>query len=62
VCFASYCDFTDTVPPECQVDCDEFGEGRKCFAFRRNELAQDGQSHDSIISVYTPESDPKGRE
>ncbi|MBT8453818.1 MAG: hypothetical protein KJO40_17770 [Deltaproteobacteria bacterium] len=62
VCFASYYDFTDTVPPDFQVDCDEFGEGRKCFAFRRNELAQDGQSHHSIISVYTPESDPKGED
>ena len=60
VCFASYYDFTDQVPPEYQVDCDEFGEGRKCFAFRRNELAQDGQSHHSIITVYTPESDPNG--
>lgn len=58
VCFASYYDFTDQVPAEFQVDCDEFGEGRKCFAFRRNELAQDGQSHHSIINVYTPESDP----
>lgn len=60
VCFASYYDFTDQVPAEYQVDCDEFGEGRKCFAFRRNELAQDGQSHHSIINVYTPESDPNG--
>jgi len=60
VCFASYYDFTDQVPAEFQVDCDEFGEGRKCFAFRRNELAQDGQSHHSIIRVYTPESDPNG--
>ena len=60
VCFASYYDFTDTVPPEYQVGCEQFGEGRKCFAFRRNELAQDGQSHHSIISVYTPESDPNG--
>ena len=60
VCFASYYDFTDDVPAEYQVDCDQFGEGRKCFAFGRNELAQDGQSHHSIISVYTPESDPNG--
>jgi hypothetical protein len=60
VCFASYYDVTDQVPEEYHVDCDEFGEGRKCFAFRRNELAQDGQSHHSIITVYTPESDPKG--
>lgn len=58
VCFATYYDFTDQVPPEFQVDCDEFGAGRKCFAFRRNELAQDGQSHHSIINVYTPEADP----
>ena len=42
------------------MDCDEFGAGRKCFAFRRNELAQDGQSHHSIINVYTPEADPNG--
>ncbi|MGD8608584.1 MAG: hypothetical protein PVH21_14900, partial [Myxococcales bacterium] len=60
VCFASYYDFTDLVPAEYQVDCDQFGAGRKCFAFRRNELAQDGQSHHSIIGVYTPESDPNG--
>jgi hypothetical protein len=60
VCFATYYDFTELVPEEYQVGCDEFGEGRKCFAFRRNELAQDGQSHHSIISVYTPESDPRG--
>ena len=62
VCFASYYDFTDQIPAEFQVDCDQFGEGRKCFAFRRNELAQDGQSHHSIINVYTPESDPNGSE
>lgn len=60
VCFATYYDFSDQVPEEYQVDCDEFGEGRKCFAFRRNELAQDGQSHHSIINVYTPDSDPNG--
>lgn len=60
VCFATYYDFADQVPAEYQVDCDQFGEGRKCFAFRRNELAQDGQSHHSIINIYTPESDPEG--
>ena len=60
VCFASYYDFSDQVPAQYQVDCDQFGEGRKCFAFGRNELAQDGQSHHSIIGVYTPQSDPNG--
>jgi len=62
VCFATYYDFSDQVPAEYQVDCDEFGQGRKCFAFRRNELAQDGQSHHSIINVYTPVSDPTGED
>ena len=61
VCFASYYDFTAQVPQEYQADCpEEYGEGRKCFAFRRNELAQDSQSHHSIITVYTPKSDPNG--
>ena len=60
VCFATYYDFSDQVPAEYQVDCPELGEGRKCFAFRRNELAQDSQSHHSIINIYTPESDPNG--
>ena len=60
VCFATYYDFADRVPEEYQVDCPQFGEGRRCFAFRRNELAQDGQSHHSIINVYVPESDPLG--
>jgi hypothetical protein len=60
VCFASYYDFSNQVPDEYQVGCEQFGPGRKCFAFGRNELAQDGQSHHSIISVYTPESDPRG--
>lgn len=58
VCFATYYDFRDAVPAEFQIDCEAFGPGRKCFAYRRNELAQDGQSHHSIIGVYTPESDP----
>ncbi len=60
VCFATYYDVSDQVPEEYQVDCEEFGPGRKCFAFGRNELAQDGQSHHSIIDVYVPSSDPNG--
>ena len=62
VCFATYYDFSEQVPPEFQVDCPELGEGRKCFAFRKNELAQDGQSHHSIIDAYLPDSDPNGGE
>jgi len=62
VCFATYYDFSDVVPDEYQVDCPQFGEGRRCFAYGRNELAQDGQSHHSIIDVYVPESDPMGED
>ncbi|MGB5809114.1 MAG: hypothetical protein WBG86_01215, partial [Polyangiales bacterium] len=62
VCYATYYDLTDIVPPEYQVDCDEYGEGRRCFAFGRNELAQDAASHHSIITVYTPEADPNGED
>lgn len=58
VCYATYYDFTDTVPTEFQVDCPEFGEGRRCFAFGRNQLAQDAASHHSIINVYTRDLDP----
>ena len=60
ICYATYYNFSDQVPPDFRVPCEEQfgGEGRECFAFRRNELAQDGQSHHSIITVYTPKSDP----
>ena len=61
VCFASYYDFSEQVPPEFRLPCGEgFEPGRECFAFWRSELAQDGLSHHSIISVYKPESDPTG--
>ena len=60
VCFVTYYDVSETVPPEFRVDCGDLAPGRECFAFRRSELAQDGQSHHSITTVYTPESDPNG--
>ncbi|TNF65017.1 MAG: hypothetical protein EP303_00075 [Deltaproteobacteria bacterium] len=53
VCFATYYDFTEQVPEEYQVDCDQFGEGRKCFAFRRNELAQEA-NRTTASSTSTP--------
>jgi hypothetical protein len=60
VCFVTYYDVSDDVPPESRVPCGDLAPGRECFAFRRSELAQDGQSHHSITSIYTPESDPNG--
>lgn len=60
VCFVTYYDFSELVPDEARLPCGDFEPGRECFAFRRSELAQDGQSHHSITTVYTPESDPNG--
>jgi hypothetical protein len=60
VCFVTYYDVTETVPPEARVPCGDLAPERDCFAFKRSELAQDGQSHHSITSMYIPESDPNG--
>ncbi len=57
VCFVTYYDFTDSVPEEALVPCPELGS-QQCFAFGDNELAQDGQSHHSIIDAYLVASDP----
>ncbi|MBW2547182.1 MAG: hypothetical protein JRE82_08065 [Deltaproteobacteria bacterium] len=63
VCYATYYDFSAQIPAAAQLDCPEaWGQGRKCFSFGRNELAQDGQSHHSIISIYGAPSDPNGGE
>ena len=63
-CFVTYYDLSAAVPANAQFDCDDpdWGDGRKCFSFGRNELAQDGQSHHSIITVYTPEADPNSED
>ena len=54
VCFVTYYDFSDAIPLSATLDCPaEWGEGRKCFSYGRDELAQDAQSHHSIINVYT---------
>ncbi len=60
VCFVTYYDVSDEVPADSKLPCGDLAPGRDCFAFRRSELAQDGQSHHSITSVYTPASDPNG--
>lgn len=62
VCFVTYYDFSDRVPLSATLDCPaEWGEGRKCFSYGADELAQDAQSHHSIINIYTgagvPEED-----
>jgi cysteine-rich repeat protein len=63
-CYATWYDFsaTDLVPEALQVDCpDTFGPNNtsdKCFRVHRKTLAQDPQSHHSIIFVYGGEGTP----
>jgi len=63
-CYATWFDFTatDLIPEALQIDCpDEFGPNNpsdKCFRVHRRTLAQDPQSHHSIILFYAGESGP----
>jgi len=59
-CVASYYDVSATVPPEAIVDCPGAFPGTnetglnpgKCFSYGSNSLAQDAQSHHSIVHIY----------
>ncbi len=61
VCFVTYHDYTDRVPAEVRLPCPEAygGPSRECFAYSRFLLAQDPQSHHSIVETYIP---PEGKE
>ncbi|MGB5683376.1 MAG: hypothetical protein WBM47_16110, partial [Polyangiales bacterium] len=56
VCFVTYYDFSDKVPDQFKVPCDEAqgGPERECFAYNNILLAQDPQSHHSITDFYIP--------
>ncbi len=61
VCFVSYYDYSDRVPDELKVPCGaaQGGPDRDCFAYNEILLAQDPQSHHSIVEFYVP---PKEKE
>jgi hypothetical protein len=61
VCFVSYYDYSATIPSEFVVPCGEAegGPDRDCFVYNRMLLAQDPQSHHSIVEFYVP---PAGKE
>lgn len=61
VCFVSYYDYSDTIPPEFQVPCgdEQGGPGQDCFAYHKVLLAEDPQSHHSIVEFFVP---PEGLE
>lgn len=54
VCYATYYDVAASLPPEQYVPCpDDFGGStRDCFAYARQRLTQDPNSHHSIIQIY----------
>lgn len=64
VCYATYYDVSSVVPPSAVVPCPSFMSGplsSDCFRYEGGTLAQDPQSHHSIIHMYTgiyPWTDP----
>ena len=61
VCFVSYYDYSDSIPEDFVFPCDDVhgGESQDCFVYKSILLAQDPQSHHSIIDFYVP---PEGKE
>lgn len=55
ICMPTYYDLTGLVPPWAQVDCaaSPTNPSGKCFRWHKQLLAQDPQSHHSIIRLYT---------
>jgi hypothetical protein len=61
VCFVSYYDYSVRIPEEFVVPCGEAqgGPEQDCFVYNEVLLAQDPQSHHSIVEFYVP---PEGKE
>jgi hypothetical protein len=59
VCFVTYYDYSDRIPDEFKVPCgvELGGPDRDCFPFNDVLLAQDPQSHHSIVEFYIPPDD-----
>jgi len=59
VCFVSYYDYSDTIPQDFRVPCgqEQGGPERECFVYNKALLAQDPQSHHSIVEFYVAPDD-----
>ena len=59
ICFVSYYDYSDSIPEDFIFPCDEAqgGPDHDCFVYKNILLAQDPQSHHSIIDFYIPPAD-----
>ena len=54
VCYVVYYDYSDRVPDYARLPCSEDFGDRECFAYKNILLAQDPQSHHSIVESYAP--------
>jgi hypothetical protein len=62
VCFVTYYDYSASIPEDFKVPCgvEQGGPERDCFAYNKVLLAQDPQSHHSIVEFYVPpEANPE---
>jgi hypothetical protein len=59
VCYVTYYDYSDRVPDWAKLPCPEAygGASRECFGYSSMLLAQDPQSHHSIVESYIPPPD-----
>lgn len=58
VCFATYYDLSESAPEWAQFPCELQDDEHTCVGFKSRQLAQDAQSHHSIISIYTGSAGP----
>lgn len=63
VCYVSYYDYSDKVPDQFKVPCADAqgGSDLDCFAYNDILLAQDPQSHHSIVQFYVPPAEKQNQ-
>jgi hypothetical protein len=54
VCYATWYDFSSTIPDSAKTPCPDFfgGPSKECFYYNKSALTQDPDSHHSIIHYY----------
>ncbi|MFZ1865259.1 MAG: hypothetical protein WAU39_13625 [Polyangiales bacterium] len=59
VCFVSYYDYSAQIPEDFVIPCtdEQGGPDHDCFFYNKSLLAQDPQTHHSIIEFYVPPPD-----
>jgi len=59
VCFVTYYNYADRIPADAKIPCPDGygGAERECFTYKNLLLAQDPQSHHSVVETYTPSAE-----